>query len=75
MYKLYIEEDGVRTLIDTFNTDLEARQRIVDHCNETGFKSYYWNCYELPEEDELAGGTHIDFGSWSTFFIIVQEWK
>lgn len=71
MTKLYIETNDTITLYNTYETDKQARMAIVEYCDKHNFKSYYWNCYEMPADSEYAGGLHVDFGSWSTFFIIV----
>lgn len=73
MYKLYYETGGKYTLYGEYPTDQMARMAIVEWCAEHNFKSYYWNMYEVPEGNRLAGGLHIDFGSWSEFFIIYKE--
>lgn len=73
MTKLIHEYDGKYELFGTYETEQEARQAIVKYCDDIGFKSYYWNIYIMPENSEYAGGTHVDYGSWTDFFIIAGD--
>lgn len=76
-YTLYIEQytriNGVtRHPYGVYATEADANKAIMDYYKGENL-GYYWQYYLLPPDDELAGGKHIDFGSHSTFFILMEE--
>lgn len=71
MIKLILEKGGKYYPYGEYNSPEEANQAIINYCKVKNFHSYYWNCYVMPEGSEFGGGTHIDFGSWSEFFIMI----
>lgn len=76
MYKLYKEEftkDGQkRSLYGTYESEKSANCAIIASYIGQNL-GYYWRSYILPEGDELAGATYIDYGSHTTFFILKKE--
>ena len=71
MIKLFLEEnkDNKRKFYGSYSNEQEARKAIIKYSEEHGYHRPFWTCYTLPKSNE----THIDFGSWSTFFIMANE--
>lgn len=49
----------------------EARKAIIEYSERHNYHRPFWTCYTCPNSNEI----HIDFGSWSTFFIMVMKEK
>lgn len=47
----------------------KLEKAIIEYSEKHGYHRPFWTCYTCPKSNEI----HIDFGSWSTFFIMVNE--
>lgn len=73
MIKLFLEENkhNERKFYGSYSNEQEARKAIIEYSEKHGYHRPFWTCYTCPKSNEI----HIDFGSWSTFFIMVNEGK
>ena len=71
MIKLFLEENecNERKFYGSYPNEKEARKAIIEYSERHNYHRPFWTCYTCPNSNEI----HIDFGSWSTFFIMVNE--
>lgn len=71
MIKLFLEENkhNERKFYGSYSNEQEARKAIIEYSEKHGYHRPFWTCYTCPKSNEI----HIDFGSWLTFFIMVNE--
>lgn len=71
MIKLFLEENkhNERKFYGSYPNEQEARKAIIEYSEKHGYHRPFWTCYTCPKNNEI----YIDFGSWSTFFIMVNE--
>lgn len=71
MIKLFLEENkhNERKFYGSYSNEQEARKAIIEYSEKHGYHRPFWTCYTCPKSNEI----HIDFGSWSTFFIMVNK--
>lgn len=77
MFKLYTERMGERTLVGEYNDRTEVAKAKVEWITANGFSPVYHFFSDGSRVSSMwitsDGEEYEDFGSWSTYFVVVEE--